>query len=72
MDEMGSSAEGRSKTSNWEKRMVDGATPNVTSSANESSSFPIGDETCKARALMPSKKSKTAPMMIHIIANSGS
>lgn len=45
--------------------MVAGATPKVTSSASESSSLPIGDETCSRRALMPSKKSNTAPMIIH-------
>lgn len=41
-----------------------GATPNVTSSASESSSLPIGEETPNKRALIPSKKSNTAPMTI--------
>ena len=51
--------------------MVEGATPNVTSSARESSSFPIGDEMCNALALMPSKKSNPAPMIIQSNARSG-
>ena len=45
--------------------MVAGATPKVTLSASESSSLPIGDDTFSRRALIPSKKSKTAPMIIH-------
>ena len=36
---------GYSITKSCENTMVEGATPNVTSSARESSSFPIGDET---------------------------
>ena len=46
------------------KSMAEGATPKVTTSASESSSLPIGELTPKRRALMPSKKSKTAPAMI--------
>ena len=38
----------------------DGATPNETTSDNESSSPPIGDFAFKALAANPSKKSKTA------------
>ncbi len=37
----------------------------------KSSSLPIGDETCSKRALIPSKKSKVAPMIIHNKAISG-
>ena len=59
---------GYSITLNWAKTIAEGATPNVTSSASESSSLPMGDETPNKRALMPSKKSNTAPMIIHISA----
>ena len=41
--------------------MEAGATPNVTTSASESSSLPIGLDTPRSRAVNPSKKSKTAP-----------
>ena len=47
-------------------KIVDGATPNVTISARESSSFPIGELTFNNRADIPSKKSNTAPMIIHV------
>ena len=47
----------------------EGASPNVTTSARESSSFPIGDDTFKALAVNPSKKSNIAPAMI---SNDGS
>ena len=67
----GSRNSGYSITKSCENTMVAGATPKVTSSASESSSLPIGDETCSKRALMPSKKSKTAPMIIHNSAISG-
>ena len=40
--------------------MNDGATPNETTSDNESSSPPIGDFASRVRAAKPSKKSKTA------------
>ena len=43
------------------KTMAAGATPKVTTSASESSSFPSAPETPKRRAMNPSKKSKTAP-----------
>ena len=46
------------------KIIEEGATPKVTSSASESSSLPIGDDTPRRRALIPSKKSKTAPRTI--------
>ena len=45
--------------------MAAGASPKVMSSASESSSLPIGDDTWSSRALMPSKKSKAAPITIH-------
>ena len=45
--------------------IMDGATPKVTTSASESSSLPMGDDTWSRRAAMPSKKSKTAPMMMN-------
>ena len=48
--------------------MADGATPNVTTSAKESSSLPIGEDTFSNLADMPSKKSKIAPMIIKVIA----
>lgn len=51
--------------------MVDGATPKVMSSASESNSLPMGEETPSKRALMPSKKSNTAPIMIHVSAQRG-
>ena len=51
------------------KTIADGATPNVTSSAKESSSLPIGELTPSSRALIPSKKSNTAPAMIHTSAS---
>ena len=41
--------------------MAAGASPNVMSSASESSSLPIGDDTCSKRAVIPSKKSNIAP-----------
>lgn len=41
-----------------------GATPKVTSSASESISLPSGPDTFNLRAIMPSKKSKTAPKSI--------
>ena len=41
--------------------MAAGASPNVMSSARESSSFPMGEETCSRRAVIPSKKSNVAP-----------
>ena len=44
------------------KTIVDGAMPNVMSSASESSSFPMGELTPRMRADMPSKKSNTAPV----------
>ena len=44
--------------------MALGATPKVTTSARESSSFPMGEDTPKARADIPSKKSNTAPSTI--------
>ena len=47
------------------KSIVDGATPKVTTSASESSSFPIGDDTISSLADIPSKKSKAAPITIH-------
>ena len=45
--------------------MAEGAKPKVMSSAKESSSLPIGDDTLSKRADMPSKKSNTAPTIIH-------
>ena len=45
--------------------MAEGAKPKVISSANESSSFPMGEETWSRRATIPSKKSKTAPMTMN-------
>ena len=47
------------------KIIVAGATPNVITSANESNSFPIGDDTWSKRATIPSKKSNIAPMIIN-------
>ena len=41
------------------------------SSASESSSLPMGEETPNSLALIPSKKSNTAPMTIHSRASSG-
>jgi hypothetical protein len=46
--------------------MVAGANPKVMSSASESSSFPIGELTPRSRALIPSKKSNVAPMIIQV------
>lgn len=48
--------------------MVDGATPKVTQSASESNSLPMGEDTLRKRADMPSKKSNVAPARIHIKA----
>lgn len=45
--------------------IVEGATPKVMTSASESSSLPMGDDTCRSRAAIPSKKSNMAPMTIH-------
>ena len=42
------------------KRIKEGRTPNVTISARESNSLPIGELTFSNLALKPSKKSKTA------------
>jgi len=47
---------------------IAGATPKLTISASESSSFPISDLTCNRRAVIPSKKSKTIPTRIRIAA----
>lgn len=44
----------------------DGASPNVTTSARESNSLPMGEETFKALAVKPSKKSNTAPSRMNI------
>lgn len=52
-------------TFSWKNIIIDGASPNVMSSARESSSFPIGEETPSRRADIPSKKSNAAPMTIH-------
>ena len=41
-----------------------GATPEVTTSARESSSLPSGDATLSKRAAIPSKKSKKMPAKI--------
>ena len=49
-----------------------GAKPNVMTSASESSSFPMGDETLSSRATNPSKKSKIAPIIMKIKASSKS
>ena len=54
-----------------QNRILAGATPNVTSSARESSSLPIGLDTPRTRAVIPSKKSKTAPRMMNSNAISG-
>ena len=54
----------------YEKTMVAGAIPKVMSSASESICTPIGDETCKRRATIPSKKSNTAPSTMNAIASS--
>ena len=54
-----------------QNKMLAGATPNVTSSAKESSSLPIGLDTPRTRAVIPSKKSKTAPRMMNSRAISG-
>ena len=48
---------------------MEGATPKVTTSARESSSLPMGEETPRRRAVMPSKKSKTAPRMMKATAH---
>lgn len=53
---------------NREKTIAEGASPNVILSANESSSFPIGEETFNNLADIPSKKSNTAPNTINNIA----
>lgn len=49
--------------------MVEGATPEVTQSARESNSLPIGDATLSNRADIPSTKSKQTPMIIHTKAS---
>ena len=64
MPRQGSSADGRSAVERWKKIIVEGATPKVTTSARESSSLPIGDDTFSRRADMPSKKSNAAPTTI--------
>ena len=66
---MPSSGPGYSRTLSSENRIVAGATPKVTSSAKESSSFPMGDDTFNRRADIPSKKSNTAPITIQQSAN---
>ena len=50
--------------------MAAGASPNVMSSARESSSFPMGEETRSRRAVIPSKKSNVAPNTMKSRANS--
>ena len=52
--------------------MVDGNTPKVTMSANESNSFPIADCVCSNRAENPSKKSNKAPTPIMYAADTKS
>ena len=44
------------------KIIIAGAAPKVMSSASESSSFPMGEDTCSNLATIPSKKSNPAPM----------
>ena len=48
--------------------MAEGARPKVMQSASESSSLPMGELTLSSRALMPSKKSNTAPTIIMMSA----
>ena len=50
------------------KRINPGAMPEVTRSAKESSSLPIGDETFSKRATIPSKKSNSIPKAIKMAA----
>ena len=65
---MGSRNSGyETKLKKW-KSMADGATPNVTTSAKESNSFPMGEDTFNKRAVIPSKKSKTAPIIMKMNA----
>ena len=45
--------------------MAEGARPKVISSASESSSLPMGEDTLSRRAVNPSKKSNTAPIIIN-------
>ena len=52
----------------YENTIADGASPKVMSSARESSSLPMGEDTWRSRAEKPSKKSKTAPRMINVSA----
>lgn len=49
-----------------EKHINDGAKPKLISSANESSSLPIGDDIFKTLADIPSKKSHIALIIINI------
>ena len=51
-----------------ENTIAPGATPKLTTSANESNSFPNGEYAFKARAAKPSKKSKTPEINIANIA----
>ena len=56
---------------NWSIKLnsiIPGATPKLTISESESSSFPMGEYALKRRAASPSKKSKTAAMKMAIIA----
>ena len=50
------------------KMIIAGATPKETTSDRESNSLPIGETTFSIRAANPSRKSKTAAMMIQMEA----
>ena len=69
---IGSINDGYSITESWVNTIAAGATPKVTSSASESSSLPMGELTPSRRALIPSKKSNTAPATIHMSASCAS
>ena len=56
---------------NWSIKLnsiIPGATPKLTISASESSSFPIAEYAFNRRAARPSEKSNTAAMKMAIIA----
>ena len=65
---IGSMISGYCTSRNRLNNMALGATPNVTTSAKESNSLPMGEDTPNALATIPSKKSKMAPKRMNTIA----
>ena len=58
-------------SNNKEVAINDGATPNETTSANESNSLPIAPLTFNALAVKPSQKSNNAPQIMNTEASKG-